>query len=345
MKGENIEKGDGRGLRLPEMDVMKGLLTVMVVFGHIINMEQVVSGVQIEGHAAQAQNIFVAVWIASYYMAAFFFVTGFCSSFRSDIRTQMVTDAKRLLLPALIIPLVMALVMLLGDGIGWYYYTPWFLWSMFWSRLLFKLIRQFIGKAAVAWLLMLAMSAAGAIMMHYMPETNCLGWQQTLVFTLFLALGNKARSLNPNWLVYALAGAFYALAATTMFYRLLWGVPAVCAIITFTPEKWPLYVLLALSGTLGILGVSKLLSWSKIMQYIGRHSLVFYLVHGAFLVIVSSYIRDQIIANNGNSTFQHTYFVLMSLGALLWSALWAELFNMPYLRLVLGKSEKLGVKG
>ena len=68
--------------RLPEMDVMKGILSILVILGHIIFWEQFVSGEELTSNASINQNIFVAVWIAPYYMAAFFFVTGFCSSFK-----------------------------------------------------------------------------------------------------------------------------------------------------------------------------------------------------------------------------------------------------------------------
>lgn len=324
--------------RLPEMDVMKGILTIMVILGHIVYIEGLVCEVQLEGHAVACQSIIAGVWIAPYYMAAFFFVTGFCSSFSADLRTQIVSDGKHLLIPAILIPFIMsALEVLLGIDIEWSYKVPWFLWSLFWAKIIFRLFRQYVNSDVVALLLMAVMSIIGSVMMYYIPDANYLGYQQALVFPLFLALGYKVKhyGLKP-WILY-FAGAVYVLSVSISFYFLGWGAPSLCAITTFSPEKWPIYFLLATSGTLGILQISRLLNKSIFLQYIGRHSLEFYLVHMSFLIFVTSYLRSQILQNYGNSTFQHIYYVLMFIGALLWSYLWSWAFNLRYLKWVLGK--------
>ena len=324
--------------RLPEMDVMKGILSILVILGHIIFWEQFVSGVELTSNASINQNIFVAVWIAPYYMAAFFFVTGFCSSFKYDIKSQIISDAKHLLLPSITIVAIMSgTVALLGKDIGWSYAAPWFLWSMFWAKILFRVITFFFRKETVAWFFLVIMSIIGSTMMYYMLEANYLGYQQALVFPFFLALGHKARSISIKSWVYYLAGGFYALLTTMTFYILKWGFFNVSAFISFSPEKWPVYILLAASGSLGIAQISRLLSKSKVLQYIGRNSLIVYLMHGAFLIIVTSYLKSQIVQYNDNSTFQQYFFILVALGALLWSCLWAWVLNLPYLRWLQGK--------
>lgn len=324
--------------RLPEMDVMKGILSIMVILGHIVFIEQRSGGVNMISHAAYAQNILVAVWTAPCNMAAFFFVTGFCSSFAQDLPHQILSDAKRLLLPSVtIVSIMSATVALLGKDFAWSYNAPWFLWALFWAKLIFKLLCQHVKFEAVVWFLLVLMSVIGAAMMYYTPEANRLGWQQALVFPLFLAIGAFVRkvSLKP-WMCY-LAGGVYAVFAILTFHYLDWGPLSISAITSVAPEKWPAYFLLATSGTLFVFQVSKLSSRSRFLQFVGKNSLIVYLMHAAFLVIAASYLKSQIVQYYDNSTFQWCFFVLMGLGALLWSCLWALVFNLPFVRWLQGK--------
>lgn len=327
--------------RIPEMDVMKGILGILVIMGHILYIEEVVGGVHPAGRVSECLNVFTGVWIAPYYMAAFFFVTGFCSSFKSDIKTQIVKDAKCLLLPSFLIPFIMSMVssVLLGNGINLSFpkSVQWFLWALFWAKIIFKLFKQYMRIESVTWLLLIVMSVVGSVMMYHMPEANYLAYQQALVFPIFLALGHKMRDINLKPWVFYVAMIVYVVSAITSYYILRWGAPSLCAVTTFFPERWPLYFLLATSGILSIFLISKLLKGSRILQYIGQMTLVLYLVHGTFLVVVTSYLKPQITEGYSNSGFQMCFYILMFLGALLWSCLWSELFKLRYLKWILGK--------
>ena len=338
---ERTDRQTQQKRRIPEMDVMKGILGLLVIMGHILYIEEVVSGVRPAGYAAESLGVFAGVWAAPYYMPAFFFVTGYCSAFKSGITTQIIADAKRLLLPAILLPFIMSEVssLLLGNGISWSFprSAQWFLWSLFWAKIIFIILKQYIKVEVVTWILLVIMSVAGSVMMYHMPEANYLAYQQALVFPIFLALGHKMRGMDLNPKVSYIAIVVYAVLAITSYYILRWGAPSLCAVTTFLPEKWPLFFLLATSGILGIFQISKMLKGSKILQYIGQITLVLYLVHGTFLIVVSTYMIPQITQNYNNSAFQSVFYVLMTLGALLWSCLWAELLKLPYLKWILGK--------
>ena len=327
--------------RLPEMDVMKGILGLLVIMGHILYVEEVVCGIRPAGYVAESLNVFAGVWVAPYYMAAFFFVTGYCSAFTSGITTQIIADAKRLLLPAILLPFIMSEVssLLLGNGISWSFplSAQWFLWALFWSKIIFKVLKQNIKIEAVTWILLVIMSVAGSIMMFYRPEANYLAYQQALVFPIFLAIGHKMRGIDlKSWISYV-AIVVYALSAVISYYILRWGAPSLCAVTTFLPERWPLFFLLATSGILGIFQISKLLKGSRILQYIGQMTLVLYLTHVTFLVVITTYVKPQVEQYYSDSCFQSSFYILMSLGALLWSCFWAEIIKIHYLKWIIGK--------
>ena len=327
--------------RIPEMDVMKGILGILVIMGHILYIEEVVGGVHPAGRASECLNVFTGVWIAPYYMASFFFVTGYCSSFKAEIKEQILSDAKRLLLPSLLIPFIMSMVssVLLGNDISLSFpkSVQWFLWALFWAKIIFKLFKQNIKFEAVKWFLLIVMSVVGSVMMYRIPEANCLAYQQALVFPIFLALGHKMRDIKLKPWFSFVAMVVYAVSAITSYYILRWGAPSLCAVTTFTPERWPLYFLLATSGLLSVFQISNLMKESRILQYIGQMTLVLYLAHGTFLVVVTSYLKPQIAQGYSDSGFQMCFYILMFLGALLWSCLWSELFKLRYLKWILGK--------
>ena len=329
--------------RIPEMDVMKGILGILVIMGHIFYIEADASGVQPTGRAFYCLSTVVAAWIAPYYMAAFFFVTGYCSSFKSGIKAQLISDAKHLLLPVILIPCIMHEVssLLLGNGFVWPFTAApwylWFLWALFWAKFIFWVMKHVVKSESIAWLLLTIMSVVGSAMMYYIPQYNYLGCQQALVFAIFIAIGHAMKDVELKPSVLYAAIIIYVLTVIASYYCLRWGAPSVCSFITFIPQKWPLYFLLATSGIMSVYQISKWLKGSKVLQYTGKHTLILYLVHLTFLRVVTTYLKPQIAEYYDNSYFQSSYFVLMTLGALLWSCLWAELLNSRYLKWILGK--------
>ena len=93
--------------RLPYMDVMKGILIIMVVFGHIYYALWKYGELTLDNVTYNITSFIANVLIAPYYMAAFFFVTGFCSNFHKPITVQIKDDIKRLVVPGFIISIVM----------------------------------------------------------------------------------------------------------------------------------------------------------------------------------------------------------------------------------------------
>lgn len=324
--------------RIPEMDVMKGILGILVIMGHILYIEGYVGDVQPAGQATFFLSTIIAVGIAPYYMAAFFFVTGYCSSFKSDIKTQIISDAKHLLLPVILIPAIMSAVLLLF-GIPWSFapWFLWFLWSLFSAKIIYKLVSNYVRSEILAWIILAVLSLIGEILLYRPPITNYCGYQQALVFPIFIALGRKVRTSGIKTATGLISIAIYVIAVIISNYILHWGAPAICSFTTFSPTKWPVFIILASSGTIAIFYLSRYLRKSKILEYIGRQMLVLYLVHIAFLQLLTVTLRPIIEQHSSDNWFQSLYFILATLGAILWSMLWAELFDRRIFRWILGK--------
>ena len=93
---EKVERRNDIEGRKNYIDVFKGILILMVVWGHIVFYVGFYSGIALKGDPFIFTQFVSDKFIAPYYMAAFFWVTGYCSSYRRSFRDQAIIDFRRL---------------------------------------------------------------------------------------------------------------------------------------------------------------------------------------------------------------------------------------------------------
>lgn len=102
-----------------------------------------------DGLAFTATSTIMCIFCVQFYMAAFFFVTGYCTNENKTIMVQLKKDFLALVIPALVIPRIMNIVtwhdISLSSFCNPLHELPWFLIAMFWARLLFTLINKWGG--------------------------------------------------------------------------------------------------------------------------------------------------------------------------------------------------------
>lgn len=93
IKGTTVTKN-----RLDYIDLAKAILILMVMVGHIQNVCEQLS---IKDRLCQDIDYLENFW-GPFFMPAFFFITGYCSSFGKRRETFIISNLKSLIIPAIL---------------------------------------------------------------------------------------------------------------------------------------------------------------------------------------------------------------------------------------------------
>lgn len=119
---------------------------------------------------------------------------------------------------------------------------------------------------------------------------------------------------------------------------ILGSCPSLCDIITFNLKQTLLYVLMAMSGTISLGVLSHYIGQSKILEYLGKNSLVIYLTHFSFLIIVPILFKEYIIQYYTNVYFAFLLIISIFIGACLWGCMWSVVFKLKTFKWIIGKN-------
>lgn len=112
------------------------------------------------------------------------------------------------------------------------------------------------------------------------------------------------------------------------------GVPYITNRVCVSLYQMPIVLILALTGTLCIIGISKRINTSRILEYLGRNSLVIYLAHFIFYRIYLSIVVDWF---NLSWLISLGLFLGVIVANVATCCLLARILNTRYLKWVLGK--------
>lgn len=326
--------------RLGYIDLFKGILISMVVLGHIVYLLGLYTGIDVCIFPFILVSAICNDWIAPYYMASFFFVTGYCSTFNKSMKDQIVIDFKRLVVPAVVIPIIMNIIIyLLCADIKTFIpkSLPWFLMALFLSKLIFKYIKDLNIKLVVKWCVLFFLLGIGVIGMNKFKSYNFFSLFQACCFTIFISMGYYLKKYQPRVIFGICALGIYMLCVILSKF-ILGSCPSLCDIITFNLKQTLLYVLMAMSGTISLGVLSHYIGQSKILEYLGKNSLVIYLTHFSFLIIVPILFKEYIIQYYTNVYFAYLLIISIFIGACLWGCMWSVVFKLKTFKWIIGKN-------
>lgn len=142
-----VEKASLPRKRLPFVDTTKGLLIVFLVFHHIVNMAKGKMPIDNLNNITGWDILYVP-----YFMQAFFFITGYCSSFNKKAKAFICSNAKSLLIPLVSFCIINQFFSWLIDGDNFFFVTVlgkrfffvtelyWFLSALFIAKMLLFII-------------------------------------------------------------------------------------------------------------------------------------------------------------------------------------------------------------
>ena len=279
--------------RFPYIDVAKGMLIIMVICSHFellarlcyqIGDETIVNFSKIEQG-----------WLV-FFMPAFFYITGYCTNFKKSLGEFTILGIKTILVPGFIINLSINLIEYIqwGQAPLWILKTitksvllqatgEWFLPSLFFGRLILwwvVRIKERYIRLGVSFTAMIV----GLGLYNYFPQI--LDWwyfKHSLMIVIFMLIGYEMKNRTIPKVYYIVLAFLLLLIGTICFGERM---PRITNKVVLSYTEIPLFLVLSLSGIVTILELSKKIGHNKLLEYFGRNSLVFYLLHFVFYRIL-----------------------------------------------------------
>ncbi|MBB1529611.1 MAG: acyltransferase family protein [Prevotella sp.] len=269
------------------IDTSKGLLIIFVIFYHI----PVFAG---QYNIDNFNWMFYSYPFYKYYfMPAFFIITGFCSSFVNRSFLLFVKqNFKTLILPGFFVSIGIPWCshLLRGNTQLLYYWIPikdflytggfWFLTSLFFGKVIYYIIFNLSHSTAVRGGLTLLLLVIGCVMRVKGVE-NIWFIQNTLCLCVFFCIGNflfiyREMLLEKRMiLIYSLI--YFTIVCMSNIYN--FELPFVTLHVSIDFYNIPLFLILSITGSMMLLGLSKMMGEISILESIGRRTLVIYIFH------------------------------------------------------------------
>lgn len=328
--------------RLRYIDVAKGILILLVAYGHIYGASKNVGvdDVSVEW-IRQSVNLFV-----SFYMPCFFVITGFCSNFRKSFFVALTQSFKTIVLPGIFFTVILmarnlnydAILQLL-KSIALYGGAYWFLSSLFLARTFYWIVFNKIKKRNIQNIVCVIAFIIGFIFSRLYQGLQPWYFIHALLLMPFLHMGQLLKKYELKHTKYLAALFGVSLFATiTLSHKgflqidYFYHVPGISfKLLNMNLSMLIPFVLLSISGCLLCLGVSKRINSNRVLEYLGENSLVIYCLH----VFVMSRLLPRICNFGGGLIILKI--ILTYLLTIIICSIVAYVLNFKYLRIFLGK--------
>lgn len=326
--------------RLHYIDVAKGLLILMVIYGHIYAvMHTNEINNTFADYIRQSCNLFI-----SFYMPCFFVITGFCSNFKKPFFQFIFQSFKTIILPGFSLSLLLlvrnvnqeslcsfAKNMLLYGG------NYWFLTSLFLAKIIAWIVSNCINDIRNQLIIYVLLFITGYLLGMIFKGVEPWYFVHSLLLTPYLCIGMLLKN-NQNIINYIKVSCVFiiSLILTIVLSHIdilhidyFYHVPAISQMfININPSMFISLTILSVTGSIFILGISKWISSNRIIEYFGKNSLIFYCIH---VFILNILIRH--FAVDGEwFKIVFIYFVTISLCCMV-----SYVLNLKYIRCIIGK--------
>ncbi len=334
--------------RIQYYDVAKGILILLVILTHTFFYAT---------GKTDAPNETIRLlrdyqWICtSFYMPAFFIVSGICSNFNKDFKPFLIKIFRTILVPAIFfdlffftVPNILFGVSSISEGaVGFVKRTfafggvYWFLPCLFLSKIIYWVLHNYTNDI-VRWVVLMALFVFGFVLHHFHLYPQKWWYAiQTFDLTLFLGIGQLLKNTKIEKMVIYRAGTIAFLVIIVTFLVTKLPMPSVYYIYRIN-DWWqlPVHILASVSGTLFVLWISQRINSNSILEFLGCGTIVVYGVNELCLKIVANYMGFQIGVNGPIQSiilFVIFYIVIAALGMLA-----IRIFDTKYLKPVIGKS-------
>lgn len=334
--------------RFHNVDIFKGICLILVVIHH--------APLAYMGHFALKGSFlwYINNIIISFFMPAFFVATGYCTSFKQNFRVYLWKNIKSILIPCYGLYYLnrylenlnvwlfedsswMTLSHWLAPGLktfieeGGFY---WFLSALFIAKILMYLLCIFQSKLTKITLSLLLM-VIGTYLHQFNILPNFFFYQHALILVSFLIFGQilKDFEITLYRVTIITIVPFFAIVFCIPIFG--YEIPTITRTIQVSLFSMPIFIFLSLSGSLIFWSISKLISESSWLEFIGRGSLVEYCFNYSTLCLVANvfnhYLGGHILIGDNCACLIISVVTLVILQTFYW------FLKQKYLRIILGK--------
>lgn len=331
--------------RVSYIDVAKGILIILVIIHHIPQLVKAQFGIS-DGCWGDISSLNFTY--ACYFMQTFFVVTGMCSNFDKKALPFVVNNIKTLVVPAILLPIVtvwIVNVFSLNLNIRsylWFDYkqiilygsSSWFLPALFLSKILFWTINRYLKEGWMQILACLLLLVVGCLLNEWDGIPNYWMHRHAFAMVLFILIGQWFRSQKEQKKILLIGGALFVavtVAMKTVPFHYCWITNA----FHVSVSQIPLHILLCITGSCFIFGISRCINSNKVLEYIGKNTLFIYVFHYHFLQFLIKRILPHI--DSTNYAMNLLVFVALLFLSLSISCLLSTLLHTKRLKFLFGK--------
>ena len=275
--------------RLHYIDVCKGILIIIVVLHHVF-------GLMRQYEYLPKETDYLEKLYVPFFMAAFFVVTGFCSNYNKDFKSFLMQNVKTLLVPSVIFYFIIhgieltvtqrisLLEVIKCCGRFVLYGGAWFLTSLFSCKVIaWWILNKQNSKICITITILFLMLISSLFSMYNFYEPWFLYHSFGLV--IFIMIGTYMRNIEIGKYIFIASLIIYTYYAYVLIHYDL-HLPRITSKLSIYPYEIPLFVMGAMSGTLVIWYISKIIDRNNVLEYLGRNSLVIYLTHWIIIKVL-----------------------------------------------------------
>lgn len=300
--------------RQPWIDIAKGILILIVLLGHVQYFAHDFAGTD-EFKFVEHTHILFITW----YMPAFFVITGYCTNFEIKFWDFLIKNLKSLILPSILIGVFLSSWITLffsSQGLSYQNFLkqnywgilvtcgPWFLTALFVAKIVMYCILKYV-KCNNIWkfLLLMLLMLIGCSLYNKKVVLNLWYFEHALMLLPFLFVGVLLRNHKPrkheDVMILLLGGVFLGMAIMMKYseigltYPYIIGVPGV-----FWGNFW-LCLLMGVSGSLALFVICQKIGKCRWLEYLGRHTLTIYLLQESVMVLmIKGYLKTHLGMNH-----------------------------------------------
>lgn len=335
--------------RLHYIDIFKGICLILVVIHH--------APLAYMGHFAQQGSVlwYINNFAIAFFMPAFFVATGYCTNFNQRFKVYLLKNIKTIMLPCYCLYYLnryinnfntwlfedaswLTISHWLAPGIrtfvaeGGFY---WFLSALFIAKLLMYLI-CFINSKLYQAICAIGFLVIGTYLYQYDTLPNYFFYQHAFILVSFMFFGRILKEHETK--IVGVAKRISVPFVLCVLFLPLIGIeiPTVTRTITVKLFSLPLFVALSLSGSVIVWYLSRLISKSNWLEYIGKGSLVEYCFNYATLCLIANICKET-IKMGGQLTTESIACLLIAATTILILPAFYWVLDHKYLKVIIGK--------
>lgn len=333
--------------RLQYIDIYKGLLILMVVFVHLPQIGISLLNLDSSYLVILDNNKYI---IGSFYMPAFFFLTGYCSNFSISFNSFFKKNLKNILLPAIAFSVIIRgaeQILEINEEIASYQLMNyialilkcgsfWFLKSLFLSKTILWFLRNQIKNEYVILFIVVIMSLFGTIVFQIANFIDRYNVIQSFLLMPAIAMGAFVKSKLIQFSTPVFFVCFVLFIVVTVLHILFQlPIPIVAQGIIISSKSFVSYLILSFLGIFSFLFISKLINKNIFFEKIGKSSIVIYMVSNLLMFLCEKYLCIYVYPDSVTNVF--LFYSITLIFAILGCLIIEKVLLSTWLRVLLGK--------